>query len=66
MLPSDSFMSNLQSQLGYSTREFQAWQLIAFAVLGAVKRQLVCKFDITETTFSIVLILSIHTYLQIA
>ena len=68
MLPSDSFMSNLLSQLGYSTREFQAWQLIVFAVLGAVnqplafcmfvhflkpsfKRQLVCKFDITEYYF---------------
>ena len=38
-------MSNLESQLGYSPREFQAWQLIVFAVLGAVNQPLAfCMF----------------------
>ena len=36
LLPSDSFMSDLYCQLGYSTREFQALQLITLAVFGAV------------------------------
>ena len=37
MLPLDSFMSCLHSLLGYSTREFQALQLIVLAVFGAVE-----------------------------
>ena len=36
MLPSDSFMSCLDSLLGYSTVEFQALQLIARVVFGTV------------------------------
>ena len=36
MLPLDSFMSCLQSVLGYSTWEFQALQLIVLAAFGAV------------------------------
>ena len=32
MLPSDSFVSCLDSLLGYSTREFQALQLVVFGV----------------------------------
>ena len=35
MLPLDSFMSNLYSQLQYSTGEFQALQLIVLVVSGA-------------------------------
>ena len=37
LLPSDSFMSCLDSLLGYSTEEFQVLQLIVFAVFGAVE-----------------------------
>ena len=36
MLPSDSFVSCLDSLLGYSTGEFQVLQLIVLAVLGTV------------------------------
>ena len=36
MLPSNSFMSCLDYLLGYSTGEFQALQMIALAVFGAV------------------------------
>ena len=36
MFPLDSFKSCLHSLLGYSTGEFQALQLIVFAVFGAV------------------------------
>ena len=36
MLPSDFFMSNLYSHLGYSTGEFQILQLIALVVFDAV------------------------------
>ena len=36
MLPLDSFISCLHSQLGYSTGEFQALQLIVLAAFGAV------------------------------
>ena len=36
MLPLDSFMSCLNSLLGYSPREFQALQLIVRAAFGAV------------------------------
>ena len=35
MLPSDFFISNLYSQLGYFLGKFQALQLIAFPVFGA-------------------------------
>ena len=34
--PSDSFVSYLNSHLGYSAGEFQALQLIVLAVFGAV------------------------------
>ena len=34
--PSDSFVSHLNSQLGYSAGEFQALQLIVLSVFGAV------------------------------
>ena len=40
MLPSDTFMSNLYSLLGYSTGELEALQIIAVAVLGAMDKQL--------------------------
>ena len=40
MLPSESFMSCLDSVLGYSTEEFQAWQPIVPAVFGAVVQPL--------------------------
>ena len=36
MLLSDSFMSNLYSQLYSSTGEYQALQLIVFVVFGAL------------------------------
>ena len=36
MVPSDPFMSHLATQLGYSTGEFQALQLIVLAVFGVV------------------------------
>ena len=36
MLPSVSFMSNLYSQLGYFTEEFQAMQLIVLMVFGTL------------------------------
>ena len=36
MFPLDSFMSYLHSQLGYSTGEFQALQLIVLVAFGAV------------------------------
>ena len=36
MLPSDSFVSFLDSLLVYSKGEFQAWQMIVLGVLGAV------------------------------
>ena len=36
MVPSDSFMSHLVTQLGYSAREFQALQLIVLAAFGVV------------------------------
>ena len=36
MFPLDSFMSCLQSLLGYSTGEFQPLQLIVLAAFGAV------------------------------
>ena len=36
MLPADSFMSCLDSLLGYFTGEFRALQLIVFAVFGAM------------------------------
>ena len=36
ILPWDSFMSNLYSQLEYSTVEFQALHLIVIAVFGVV------------------------------
>ena len=36
MLPSDSFMSNLSSQLGYSTGVLQDLQLIVLVVFNAV------------------------------
>ena len=36
ILPSDSFMLCLHSQLGYSTGEFQALQLIVLVAFGAV------------------------------
>ena len=35
-LPSDSFMSCLSSLLRYSTKEFQALQLIVLSAVGAV------------------------------
>ena len=35
-IPSDSFMSHLYTELEYSTGEFQALQLIVFAVFGVV------------------------------
>ena len=35
-IPSDSFMSHLYTELEYSTREFQALQLIVLAVFGVV------------------------------
>ena len=40
MFPLDSFMSCLHSLQGYSTGEFQALQLIAFAAFGAVDQPL--------------------------
>ena len=40
MLPSDSFMSRLQSLQGYSTGEFQALQLIVLAVSIAMDEPL--------------------------
>ena len=36
MVPSDSFMSHLATQLGYSAREFQALQLVVLAAFGVV------------------------------
>ena len=36
MVPSDPFMSHLDTQLGYSTGEFQALQLIVLAAFDAV------------------------------
>ena len=36
MVPSDSFISHLATQLGYSTGEFQALQLIVLAAFGVV------------------------------
>ena len=36
ILPSDSFMSYINSLLGYNTADFQALQLIVLAVFGAV------------------------------
>ena len=36
MLPPDSFLSNLYSQQGYSTEEFQALQLIFLEVFGGL------------------------------
>ena len=36
MLPSNSFMSGLDPLLGYPTGVFQALQMIALAVFGAV------------------------------
>ena len=36
MSTSDSFISDLQAQLRYSTREFQAFQQIILVVFGAV------------------------------
>ena len=36
MVPSDPFMSHLDIRLGYSTREFQALQLIALVAFGVV------------------------------
>ena len=36
MLPSDSFMSRLDSLLGYATGVFQTLQLIVLVVFGAV------------------------------
>ena len=36
MLPSDSFVSSLDSLLAYSIGDFQALQLIVLAVFGAV------------------------------
>ena len=36
MLPSDFFMSYLDSLLGYSRREFHALQLVVFVAFGAV------------------------------
>ena len=68
MIPSDSFMSCLDSLLGCSTGEVQALQLIVLAVFGALdyvcwstfwksglKWLWVCKFDIMENNFFIVL-----------
>ena len=40
MLPLDSFMSNLYSQLGFFTGEFQALQLVVLAVFGIVNSPL--------------------------
>ena len=36
MVPSDSFMSHLANQLGYSAKEFQVLQLIVLAAFGVV------------------------------
>ena len=36
MIPADSFVSRLDSLLGYSTGEFQALQLIVLVVFDAV------------------------------
>ena len=36
MVPSDSLMSHLATQLGYSAGEFQALQLIVLAAFGVV------------------------------
>ena len=40
VLPSESFMPCLHSLLGYSTWEFQAFQLIVLAVLGGMDKPL--------------------------
>ena len=48
MLPSNSFMSNLYSQLGYSTGEFQALRLI---VLGAWCRVLITRLLYVSLVF---------------
>ena len=36
IVSSDPFMSHLATQLGYSSEEFQALQMIVFAVFGVV------------------------------
>ena len=40
MLPADSFMSKLYSQMEYSAEEFQALQLIVLVVFGVMDQPL--------------------------